>query len=493
MERTARGLRLEVDPDFREILRVDVLRDDVIRLKMSRCQRFDETPTFAVAVDLEGAAVPAFDVEETDQIVRVRTAKMVLTVYKHPFRIEAHRPDGSVILQSHEDDGKRPWAYATLNDEFIVRRRCHRGDAMFGLGEKTGRFNRRGRDFSLWNTDVLNPSVAGAVAALYEPGDPRRDPKSTEFDPYYVSIPFFYHQPQDGVDGAMGGFFFDNGYRGRFEFGEAEEYLIHFQGGQYTEYLFAGPAMRDILGAYTWLTGRMAPPPLWALGYHQCRWFPYTQLEVGRLAQRLRDEHIPCDVLWLDIDYMDGYRVFTWDKKRFPDPAAMFQGLCRAGFPHGDDHRSGGEVRAGLSGVRRGACGRDVLCTTEAGAIYLGQVWPGKTAFPDFVTPEARRWWGALNAEHVRSGLAGIWNDMNEPATGDIAPDAMRFGQGAVPARALSQPVRAADGDGHRRGAAEPRCRTSARSCCRAPGRRVSSGTPPTGWATTARAGNTCG
>ena len=110
----------------------------------------------------------------------------------------------------------------------------------------------------------------------------------------------------------------------------------------------------------------------------------------------------------------------------------MFQGLCREGFRTVTIIDPGVKFEPGYP-VFDEAVRRDVLCKTEAGAIYLGQVWPGKTAFPDFVTPEARRWWGALNAEHVRSGLAGIWNDMNEPATGDIAPDAMRFGQGEFP------------------------------------------------------------
>ncbi len=165
---------------------------------------------------------------------------------------------------------------------------------------------------------------------MYAPGDPRRDPRSTAFDPYYVSIPFFYHQPQHSERTAMAGFFFDNGYRGHFEFAEDEEYLVHFSGGQYTEYVFAGPDMRGILDAYTWLTGRMAPPPMWALGYHQCRWFPYTQPDVERLAQRHRENRLPCDVLWLDIDYMDGYRVFTWDDNAFPRSRPRCSNACAA-------------------------------------------------------------------------------------------------------------------------------------------------------------------
>ena len=70
--------------------------------------------------------------------------------------------------------------------------------------------------------------------------------------------------------------------------------------------------------AYTWLTGRTAPPPLWALAYHQCRWFRYTQDAIEALADRHRAEDIPCDALWLDIEHMDGYRVFTWDARGVP-------------------------------------------------------------------------------------------------------------------------------------------------------------------------------
>ena len=153
------------------------------------------------------------------------------------------------------------------------------------------------------------------------PDDPRGDRRSAEFDPFYVSIPFFYHQ--DYPAGLMAASFLDNGYRGSYEFSSSDEYRIHFRGGQYTEYIFAGPEMPAILTAYTWLTGRTAPPPLWSLGYHQCRWFIYTQDAVERIAAEHRAYDVPCDSLWLDIEYMDGYRVFTWDAERFPDPPAM--------------------------------------------------------------------------------------------------------------------------------------------------------------------------
>lgn len=230
----------------------------------------------------------------------------------------------------------------------------------------------------------------------------------------------------------MAGSFVDNGYRGHYEFSAGDEYRITFDGGQYTEYVFAGPRMVDILHDYTWLTGRMSLPPLWALGYHQCRWYAYTQETFEDVGRRHRDTEIPCDTLWLDIEYMDGYRVFTWNGEQFPDPQAMLARLAGQGFRVITIIDPGVKYDPGYPVFDQGL-ERDVFCLTDGGDTYLGQVWPGNTAFPDFVTEEARVWWGELNAAHVQSGLAGIWNDMNEPATGTISALPMRFGRGRFP------------------------------------------------------------
>ncbi len=417
------GLLAQLDG---EQLRLDVVRSDVLRISISQGGEFDESPTFAVYVDpLADSA--HFQVERSDDNVRLRTTDVVVTLGLDPFRLDIHRIDGSLVVQTAVDADGRPWAFATLNDAFTLRRRCRQEDAIYGLGEKTGHANRKGRDFTLWNTDVLDPHAAAEFTAGLSPDDPRADHTSTEFDPYYVSIPFFYHHSYPA--GPMAASFIDNAYRGSYEFSPDEEYRITFRGGHYIEYVFAGPSMREILTAYTWLTGRMAPPPLWSLGYHQCRWFRYTQEAVERIARRHRENEIPCDGLWLDIEYMDGYRVFTWDTDAFPDVSGMLAKLAEQGFrvitivDPGVKHEPG-------YWVFDSAVKRDVLCRTEGGAVYIGQVWPGDTAFPDFVTEEARTWWGELNAAHVQSGLAGIWNDMNEPATGSIPPYAMRFGGG---------------------------------------------------------------
>ncbi|MCL3861823.1 TIM-barrel domain-containing protein [Actinotalea sp. K2] len=422
VHRTDRGLRADLHG---EQLRIDVVRPDVVRVAISRGGVFDESPTHAVCVDPLSADVE-LEVEQGDGVVRLRTSALVLSLWSDPFRIDVHRPDGTPVVQTARDADGSFGTYATLNDAFVVRRRCRQSDAIYGLGEKTGHHNRKGRDFTLWNTDVLNPDAAGEFTAQVSADDPRSDSTSTEFDPYYVSIPFFYHQAQDGTMSAS---FLDNGYRTAYDFTRAEEYAIHAAGGQYVEYVFAGPDMPAILEAYTWLTGRTAVPPLWSLGYHQCRWAAYSQADVERIARRHREGEIPCDALWLDIDHMDGYRVFTWDTERFPDVPGMLARLEQDGLRVVTIVDPGIKHDPGYP-VYDQAVERDVLCRTEGGDHYIGQVWPGNTVFPDFATPEARAWWGELNAEHVRSGIAGIWNDMNEPATGSIDPGAMRFGRG---------------------------------------------------------------
>lgn len=408
-----------------ERLRIDIVREDVVRIKISRGGVFDDEPTFAVVADTSQRV--RFDVVLNEESAVLRTDRVVVTLGHDPFRIDIHRVDGSAVVETARDVDGRYLTYATLNDAFAITRKCRPADSMYGLGEKTGRQDRKGRDFLLWNTDVLNPTAAGEFTKGKASDDPRGDYTSTEFDPYYVSIPFFYHQDQ--LSGKMAGSFVDNGYRGSYEFSDPEHYLIHFSGGQYTEYIFTGPDMPQILESYTWLTGRMPLPPLWSLGYHQCRWFNYTQDTVEKMAQQHRDHRIPCDALWLDIDYMDGYRVFTWNTESFPDVDGLIKKLNSLGFKLITIVDPGVKYEPGYA-IFDQAIERDVLCKTEGGDTYIGQVWPGKTAFPDFVEEDARKWWGELNAAHVESGLAGIWNDMNEPATGTIPPSGMRFGKG---------------------------------------------------------------
>jgi alpha-glucosidase len=174
---TGSGLVAEL---HRERLRIDLIRTDLVRFKISRGGAFDESPTFAVCVDPESVA---FTTEGSGDVVRLRTSALVVSLWLDPFRLDVHRSDGSPIVETAADAAGRYWAYATLNDAFTVRRRCRREDAVFGLGEKTGHHNRMGRDFTIWNTDVLDPYATREFTSGKRDGDPRAVRTSTEFDP----------------------------------------------------------------------------------------------------------------------------------------------------------------------------------------------------------------------------------------------------------------------------------------------------------------------
>jgi alpha-glucosidase len=418
LEQSERGLLLSVGE---EKFRVDVIRADVLRMKISRSGKFDEAPTFAAAFSMP-APVP-FQVTENADVITLETSRMKLVIWRAAFGLAAYRSDGSVVFEDASGPDGRSHGYVHINDSFVLTRRMARHDAIYGLGQKTGRFNRRGRNFVLWNTDVLHPGVL-AQNRLDEaetlPGT------STDFDPYYTSIPFFYHARTSAHAAVLSGSFIDNGYKANFEFGASDSYRVEFHGGQYTEYVFAGPSMKDVLEAYTFITGRISLPPIWALGHHQCRWYDYSEADVLRIGQQYRDRKIPCDVLWLDIEYMNGYRVFTWDNEKFPDLPRMLGKLKEQRLRVITIVDPGVKFEPGYGVFDQGVA-QNAFCKTDAGNLYVGQVWPGRTAFPDFSQAQTRAWWGELNANHVASGIAGIWNDMNEPATGQVAPFQMRF------------------------------------------------------------------
>ena len=191
-------------------------------------------------------------------------------------------------------------------------------------------------------------------------------------------------------------------------------------GGELDQYLIAGPDISRVVERYTELTGRMAMPPRWSLGYHQCRHSYYPEAEVLEIADELRTRGFPADGLWLDIDYMDEFRVWTWSPTDFPDPEAMIQTLRDQGFrtvviidPAVKEEPSWPVYASGLD---------DDLYLTEAdGSPYVGVVWPEEAVYPDFTNPATRAWWAGLVPTMTDVGVDGLWTDMNEPA--DFATD----------------------------------------------------------------------
>ncbi len=292
-------------------------------------------------------------------------------------------------------------------------------ERFYGLGEKTGALDRRGRRFTFWNTDAYDPALGG-----FRPDQ----------DPLYLSIPFVL-----GLrDGVGHGVFTDFAGRVTMDLAASDpaRTTTTVAAPAIDQYVMVGPRLADVVRRYTLLTGRMPMPPRWALGFQQSRWGYAPASQLDELADRFRSERIPADALWLDIQHLDGFRTFTWDPTTFPDPDGLIARLAARGFATIAIADPGIKVDPGWSIYDGGVAGNHFL-RTPAGAIYQGVAWPGPSAFPDFTAAPTRAWWSAHVAAMTARGLRGVWLDVNEPT---IFPESA----GAVFPTDL--PV---DGDGH--------------------------------------------
>lgn len=194
-------------------------------------------------------------------------------------------------------------------------------------------------------------------------------------------------------------------------------------------YVLVGPSLDELTRKLQRLCGVTPRPPLWALGHHQCRWGYRNHDDLRRLDRTFTQRGIPTDGLWLDIDYMKGYRVFTIDPAHFKDPQRQLAALKRRVVPILDP---GVKVDPAYAVYRDGLKHR-AFCLNPAGTPFVGFVWPGATVFPDFSTKRGRAWWTKHTEAFARQGFAGAWVDMNDPSTGSSDPTEMRFDGGRLP------------------------------------------------------------
>jgi alpha-glucosidase len=276
-------------------------------------------------------------------------------------------------------------------------------ERIYGLGERTGDMNKRGEAFPIWNVDPPKSHNPTTVTM-------------------YTSIPFYL-----GLhihNGKAYGVLID--YTGLVDMDlgkeNESEASMTVQGDNLVAYFFTGPTPAHVLKQYTELTGRLPLPPRWAIGHHLSRWGYKTQEQVRELATKLRERNHPCDAIWLDIDYMDGYRDFTWDAQRFPNPAQMSANLHEKGLHLVTIIDPGVKIDEDYFVYKQGM-EHDYFCRYENGQIFVGSVWPGECVFPDFSRSEVRMWWGNLYQGLLDKGVDGIWNDMNEPALTNFLAD----------------------------------------------------------------------
>jgi len=276
---------------------------------------------------------------------------------------------------------------------------------VMGLGDKPDLPDLRGRTYENWGTDTY----------AFGRGS----------DPLYKNIPFFIVKGKN----RSWGFFLDHTARSGFDFrsstlafgiqkGASAKGEDHYD-PTFNLYIFCNENPLEILKQYVCLTGLPKLPPLWALGYHQSKWSYYPERKVKKVAKRFRVEKIPCDAIYLDIDYMDGFRCFTWDASRFPKPAKLINWLESKGFKTVVMIDPGIKIDKKYKIWKQGKA-LDVYCKGKDGKPFKGNVWPGPCNFPDFTSSAVRSWWADLYEELTgRFGVAGIWNDMNEPALYD--------------------------------------------------------------------------
>jgi len=292
----------------------------------------------------------------------------------------------------------------------------------YGLGEKAARLDKRRGFFVNWNSDT--------------PG------YTEDKDPIYQTIPFYIGLQKN----AAYGIFFDNSYKSYFDFGHSSQQRVWFgaEGGELNYYFFYGPSIKKVLTRYTDLTGRMPLPPMWALGNQQSRWGYYPDKMVEELARQYRDRDLPLDVIHLDIDYMLGYRVFTFNSERFPDPKGLTERLGRDGVKIITIVDPG--IKKDDYYVFNQGLEKNFFQRRSNGELFVPKVWPGDSVFVDYTLPEARKWWGDLHKFYLDNGVAGIWNDMNEPSdfvdqTGQNQKDVVSYDEGEKTTHAKNRNV----------------------------------------------------
>ena len=368
-------------------VRITSFRDGVIRVRFAPDGGFPKAASWALDEDARPTAVK---IDDRDAEVRMTAGAVTVVATKSPLSIRFLDAAGNVLSA---DEPAMPMAVEGARVR--VWKSMPPGELYFGLGDKAGPMNRRGRSFALWNTDA------------YGWGE------ST--DPLYKAIPFFMGLRH----GAAYGIFFDNTFRSSFDFGKETANVLSFgaDGGELDYYFLAGPAPKDVVERFAALTGRAPLPPLWALGYQQCRYSYYPESRVRELAKTFRDKKIPADAIYLDIDYQAGYRPFTINRAYFPTFEKMIKDLRAEGF-HTIAITDLHIARAPNQNYRPYDSGEklDAFVKNPDGTEYVGRVWPGDSVFPDFTLTRVRDWWGGLYKDFAGMGVAGFWNDMNEPA-----------------------------------------------------------------------------
>ena len=318
----------------------------------------------------------SFQVEAKESFIEITTEALIVKVYDN-FKVDFYSKDGNVLcedLREERDPFVRRGNVSIAEEEghsveknsdnhkIEVIKKIFGDEKFYGLGDKTGHLNKRGYSYEMWNTDDPKPHVE-SYKALYK------------------SIPFFITLREESVFGI----FFDNTFKSYFDMGKENSKYYYFgaDNGNLDYYFISGNSVKHILMGYTTLTGKTPLPQMWTLGYHQSRWSYSPESRVKEIAKTFREKDLPCDVVHLDIDYMDNFKVFTWDKERFKDEKKTLQELKDKGFKTVTIIDPGVKKEKGYEIYETGLK-NNYFATDKDGLTYVNQVWPGDSVFPDF-------------------------------------------------------------------------------------------------------------
>jgi len=358
-----------------------------------------------------------------DGVPEENATTLGLSLKKKPFNLELSTSRGQPLLKSAP--GR---AFGICGEQFVMAFTLEGNENFYGMGEKFLGLELSNCQSKFWNTDAMGDFAP----PVFTDGRP---------DPAYVSIPYLIIRKPSGWIGILvnnpGAVQINTGaaveVEGFMEVGDApKQLLIGADHGQPDVFFLYGRTLPELTRSFQSLVGTTPLPPVWSLGYHQCRWGYASAADLRGLKKRLAKEKIPTDGLWLDIDYMDGYRVFTFADKHFPNVEEDLRELQSEG-QHVVPIIDPGVKIDPEWGVYRDGLKADVYCKNPQGKTFVGQVWPGDTAFVDYTQKKGMRWWADQVEAFAKRGIHGCWNDMNDPSTGFVENSVMLWGNGKKP------------------------------------------------------------
>ncbi len=367
-------------------LSLTINSSSVVKVWFDQLGKFSrQNPSFAIVNDqLEN--VSDISVNEEPSAYEIFTSKLRIRVNKNPMQLQIFDKYQKLVFSDYNDKGNVP------NGKGIKSYKNLRSDEQFfGLGEKTGTLNRRGKNYKMWNSD--KPCY------------------STTEDPIAKSIPFFMSSYRYGI-------FLDNTYKTEFKFGTESSDFYSFEApdGAFVYYFIYGKDYKEIQQQYIALTGQPIMPPKWALGFAQSRGLYTKENRALEVAGEFRKRKIPIDIIYQDIGWTQNLQDFEWRKGNYTNPKAMLNKLKDNGFKmivSQDPVISKKDNKQYLEANKLGYFVKDVRTDK---AYEMPWPWGGNCGVVDFTLPEVADWWGKYQQKPLDDGVSGFWTDMGEPA-----------------------------------------------------------------------------